>query len=124
MALPHSPCQWSLQHTGTVCFVKDNPRQSYFICRFNIKIPLFTLLQYALCEGKQIWEQELYNQLTYHSPQSFFHTFAADVCILKSITADVMPQECQVGLHLASEQEAEMFQIPVEDKINQRANRQ
>ncbi|XP_041713748.1 wiskott-Aldrich syndrome protein-like [Coregonus clupeaformis] len=49
MALPHSPCQWSLQHTGTVCFVKDNPRQSYFICRFNIKIPLFTLLQYALC---------------------------------------------------------------------------
>lgn len=35
-----------------------------------------------------------------------------------------MPQECQVGLNFDSEQEAEMFQIPMEDKINQRANRQ
>ena len=34
---------------------------------------------YCIQEGKQIWEQELYNQLTYHNPQIFFHTFAADV---------------------------------------------
>lgn len=29
--------------------------------------------------GRQVWEQELYNQLAYSSPQTHFHTFAADV---------------------------------------------
>ncbi|KAI1892181.1 hypothetical protein AGOR_G00130680 [Albula goreensis] len=37
MALPHSPTVWSLQHAGVVCFVKDNPRRSYFIRLFDIK---------------------------------------------------------------------------------------
>lgn len=29
--------------------------------------------------GRQVWEQELYNQIVYSSPQPYFHTFAADV---------------------------------------------
>uniref|UniRef100_A0A8D3BV16 WASP actin nucleation promoting factor a n=1 Tax=Scophthalmus maximus TaxID=52904 RepID=A0A8D3BV16_SCOMX len=97
MALPHSPSVWSLQHTGVVCFIKDNPQRSYFIRMFDLKA------------GRQVWEQELYNQLVYSSPQSYFHTFAAD--------------DCQVGLNFAEPQEAEAFQTAVEGKINQRHNR-
>ncbi|KAA8591401.1 hypothetical protein FQN60_002344 [Etheostoma spectabile] len=59
--------------------------------------------------SRQVWEQELYNQIVYSSPQPFFHTFAAD--------------DCQVGLNFAEQQEAEAFQDAVEDKINQRNNR-
>lgn len=38
MALPHSPSTWSLQHTGVVAFVKDNPQRSYFIRMFDLKV--------------------------------------------------------------------------------------
>lgn len=38
MALPHNPAQWSLQHTGVVCFVKDNPKRSYYIRLYDIKV--------------------------------------------------------------------------------------
>ncbi|XP_029993704.1 WASP actin nucleation promoting factor b isoform X2 [Sphaeramia orbicularis] len=98
MALPNSPSFWSLQHTGVVCFVKDNPKRSYFIRMFDLKM------------GRLIWEQEIYNQLVYSAPQSFFHTFAAD--------------DCQVGLNFAEQQEADTFQNAVVDKINQRNTRQ
>ncbi|XP_049921597.1 actin nucleation-promoting factor WAS-like isoform X2 [Epinephelus moara] len=97
MALPHSPSTWSLQHTGVVCFIKDNPQRSYFIRMYDLKA------------GRQIWEQELYNQIVYSSPQPYFHTFAAD--------------DCQVGLNFALQQEADDFQNVVEDKINQRHTR-
>ncbi|NP_956232.1 WASP actin nucleation promoting factor b [Danio rerio] len=98
MALPHSPTEWSLQHTGVMCFVKDNPRRSYYIRLFDIM------------EAKVVWEQELYNQMTYSCPLRFFHTFAAD--------------DCQVGLNFASETEADLFRNITEEKINQRTNRQ
>lgn len=98
MALPHSPSAWNLQQTGAVCFVKDNPQRSYFIRMFDLKV------------GRMVWEQELYNQIVYSSPQPFFHTFAAD--------------SCQVGLNFADPQEADAFLNAVEDKINQRNNRQ
>ncbi|XP_074499645.1 WASP actin nucleation promoting factor b isoform X1 [Sebastes fasciatus] len=98
MALPHSPSTWSLQHTGVVCFIKDNPQRSYFIRMFDLKT------------GRHVWEQELYNQIIYSSPQPFFHTFAAD--------------DCQVGLNFAAQQEADAFQYAVEDKIRQRHTRQ
>ncbi|XP_041953505.1 WASP actin nucleation promoting factor b isoform X2 [Alosa sapidissima] len=98
MAVPHSPNQWSLQHTAVVCFVKDNPRRSYFIRLFDIK------------DGKQIWEQELYEEMTYANPLTYFHTFPAD--------------DCQVGLNFASDQESAAFREAVEDKISQRAERQ
>ncbi|XP_052338219.1 actin nucleation-promoting factor WAS-like [Oncorhynchus keta] len=97
MALPHSPTCWSLQHTGVACFTKDNPRRSYFIRLFDVK------------KGQLTWEQELYNQMVYHSPRPFFHAFAAD--------------DCQVGLNFVNEQESETFLCAVEDKINRR-NRQ
>ncbi|XP_055021789.1 WASP actin nucleation promoting factor b [Boleophthalmus pectinirostris] len=98
MALPHSPGVWSLQHTGAACFVKDNPQRSYFIRMFDLKV------------GRMVWEQELYNQIVYSSPQPFFHTFTAD--------------DCQVGLNFADQQEADAFLHAVEEKINQRNYRQ
>ncbi|KAM4562748.1 actin nucleation-promoting factor WAS isoform 2-T2 [Odontesthes bonariensis] len=98
MALPHSPTMWSLQHTGVVCFVKDNPQRSYFIRMFDLKT------------GRQIWEQELYNQIVYSSPLPCFHTFASD--------------DCQVGLNFTVQQEADTFKNAVLEKISQRNNRQ
>ncbi|KAL7884925.1 hypothetical protein AOLI_G00076950 [Acnodon oligacanthus] len=97
MALPYSPSNWSLQHTGVICFVKDNPQRSYFIRLYDIKA------------NKLVWEQEIYNQLTYHRADTFFHTFPAD--------------DCQVGLNFADEQEAESFFVTVDEKISQRINR-
>uniref|UniRef100_A0A3P8X2I6 WASP actin nucleation promoting factor n=1 Tax=Cynoglossus semilaevis TaxID=244447 RepID=A0A3P8X2I6_CYNSE len=98
MALPHSPSTWSLQHTGVVCMVKDNPQRSYFIRMFDLKA------------GRQIWEQELYNQIVYSSPRPFFHTFPAD--------------DCLAGLNFAKEQEANLFQQAIQEKISQRNNSQ
>ncbi|XP_054631408.1 WASP actin nucleation promoting factor b isoform X2 [Dunckerocampus dactyliophorus] len=97
-ALPHNPSTWSLQHTGVVCFIKDNPQRSYFIRMYDLKA------------GRQVWEQELYNQIVYSSPEFYFHTFAAD--------------DCQVGLNFAQQHEAEAFRNAVVEKINQRNNRQ
>lgn len=99
MAPPHSPFSWSLQHTGAVCFVKDNHQRSYFIRMFDLKVncpPLLPWQQRFSCSwtyrpacvivrpcfpqaGRMVWEQELYNQMIYSSPKPFFHTFAADV---------------------------------------------
>ncbi|XP_067449040.1 actin nucleation-promoting factor WAS-like isoform X2 [Thunnus thynnus] len=98
MALPNSSSMWSLQHTGVVCFVKDNPQRSYFIRMFDLKA------------GRLIWEQELYDQIVYSPQLPYFHTFAAD--------------DCQVGLNFSEQREAEAFQNAVEEKINQRQNRQ
>lgn len=39
MALPHNPSTWSLQLTGVVSFVKDNPQRSYYIRMFDLKVP-------------------------------------------------------------------------------------
>ncbi|KAF7695375.1 neural Wiskott-Aldrich syndrome protein isoform X1 [Silurus meridionalis] len=95
MALPHSPGNWSLQNTGVLCFIKDNPQRSYFIRLYDITA------------SKLVWEQELFNQFTYHRAQPFFHTFHAD--------------DCQVGINFASEEEAENFFYIVDEKINQRS---
>ncbi|XP_061702598.1 WASP actin nucleation promoting factor b [Syngnathoides biaculeatus] len=98
VALPHQPSTWSLQHTGVVCLIKDNPQRSYFFRMYDVKA------------GRQLWEQELYNQIVYSaSPQFSFHTFAAD--------------DCQVGLNFAQREEAEAFRDAVVGKINQRSNR-
>ncbi|KAG5282294.1 hypothetical protein AALO_G00054400 [Alosa alosa] len=98
MALPNSPGSWSLQYTGVLCFIKDNPQRSYFLRLFDIKT------------GKQLWEQEVFDQMSYRRTRPHFHTFAGDVC--------------QVGLNFANLQEAESFYNHVDDKISQRKHRQ
>ncbi|XP_027022848.2 wiskott-Aldrich syndrome protein [Tachysurus fulvidraco] len=94
LALPHTPASWSLQHTGVLCFVKDNPQRSYFIRLYN------------LTAGKLVWEQELFSQFSYNRSRPFFHTFQAD--------------DCQVGLNFSNEEEADNFFSVVDEKISQR----
>lgn len=77
LALPPGAEHWTKGHCGAVCFVKDNPKKSYFI------------RLYGLQAGRLLWEQELYSQLVYSAPTPFFHTFAGD--------------DCQAGLNFANE---------------------
>ncbi|KAG8142836.1 hypothetical protein E2320_006025 [Naja naja] len=85
---------WSKKCCGVACLVKDNPQRSYFIRIYDIK------------DGKQLWEQELYNNFVYNSPRAYFHTFAGDTC--------------QVGLNFANEEEAKKFQKTITDLLGRR----
>ncbi|XP_070192688.1 actin nucleation-promoting factor WASL-like isoform X2 [Littorina saxatilis] len=88
---------WNKRCCGVACFVKDNPKRSYFIRVFDIK------------KGQMIWEQELYNQFRYKTPREYFHIFEG--------------QQCMVGLNFASEDEAMKFKTAVEGKLQERATR-
>ncbi|XP_006811741.1 uncharacterized protein LOC102809815 [Saccoglossus kowalevskii] len=89
--------RWSRKHCGVACFVKDNPKRSYFIRIFDIH------------KGYVVWEQELYNQFKYGTPKSFFHTFATD--------------NFQVALNFANEVEANGFKTVINEKIRQKQQR-
>ncbi|XP_068104703.1 actin nucleation-promoting factor WAS [Hyperolius riggenbachi] len=89
---------WVKKCCGVVCLVKDNPKRSYFIRLYDIT------------EEKLVWEQELYQQLMYHAPCPYFHTFPAD--------------DCQAGLNFANEEEAEAFHSIVEEKLLKKQHRQ
>lgn len=89
---------WVKQCCGVLCLEKDNPRRSYFIRLYNIT------------EEKLIWEQEIYQQLTYQTPRPYFHTFPAE--------------DCQAGLNFANEEEADAFHSVVEEKLQKRQHRQ
>ena len=83
--------RWSKRFCGVVCFIKDNPKRSYFIRLYDIK------------KDAVIWEQEIYNQFKYKTPREYFHTFEAD--------------DVQTGLNFASEDEAIKFKNAVEQKL-------
>nr|XP_020653307.1 wiskott-Aldrich syndrome protein [Pogona vitticeps] len=97
LAVPQGSRNWSKQGAGILCFVKDNPRRSYFMRLYDLK------------DKKMIWEQELYNQLVYTASTSYFHTFPGD--------------DCTVGLNFADEKEAYAFQQMVDEKIQKRNQR-
>ncbi|XP_025069449.1 wiskott-Aldrich syndrome protein [Alligator sinensis] len=97
LALPPGARGWAKQGCGVVCFIKDNPRRSYFIRLYDL-------------QGSQLlWEQELYAQMTYIAATAFFHTFPAD--------------ECQAGLNFAHEGEADVFRALVDEKMKKRQQR-
>nr|XP_033779392.1 wiskott-Aldrich syndrome protein [Geotrypetes seraphini] len=98
LALPPGSPHWNKQHCGVLCFVKDNPRRSYFIRLYDLK------------EAKMVWEQELYSSFDYLASTRYFHVFCAD--------------DCQAGLNFADENEADMFHSVVEEKIQKRQQRQ
>ncbi|KAL4226644.1 hypothetical protein ACF0H5_014625 [Mactra antiquata] len=83
--------RWSKQCCGVVCFVKDNPKRSYFIRLYDAG------------SRNMVWEQEIYTQFKYKAPREFFHTFEA--------------HDCQAGLNFASEDEAAKFKKAVEGKL-------
>lgn len=86
--------RWNKRCCGVVCFVKDNPKRSYFIRLFDPK------------SKQMIWEQEIYTQFKYKTPREYFHTFEA--------------HDCQAGLNFASEDEAAKFKKVVESKLMER----
>ncbi|XP_066212429.1 actin nucleation-promoting factor WAS isoform X1 [Saccopteryx leptura] len=117
LALPPGAERWTKEHCGAVCFVKDNPQKSYFIRLYGLQITETHHPGHAsvpVCspplQTGLLWEQELYSQLVYATPTSFFHTFAGD--------------DCQVGLNFADESEAQAFQALVQEKIQKRNQRQ
>ncbi|XP_020902620.1 neural Wiskott-Aldrich syndrome protein [Exaiptasia diaphana] len=97
LALPESRGRWTKKLTGVACFVKDNPKRSYFIRVFDL----------TACT--MVWEQELYNQFKYNALYPYFHTFIAD--------------NCNAGLNFASEEEASIFKQQIEDKLKAKHKR-
>ncbi|KAK3608351.1 hypothetical protein CHS0354_030806 [Potamilus streckersoni] len=91
---PPSHQHWNKKTCGVACFVKDNPKRSYYIRIYDIK------------KGQMLWEQELYNQFIYKTPREYLHTFEAD--------------NCQAGLNFASEDEANKFKTVVQGKLFER----
>nr|XP_039251562.1 neural Wiskott-Aldrich syndrome protein-like isoform X3 [Styela clava] len=83
--------RWNKVGTGVCCFIKDNPRRSYYIRVYNI------------ATDQMIFEQELYNQFKYATPRQYFHTFDTN--------------DCRAGLNFADESEADHFRRTVEEKI-------
>ncbi|XP_072027473.1 actin nucleation-promoting factor WAS-like isoform X3 [Amphiura filiformis] len=97
LAHPRSPKTWSKEHCGVACFVKDNPKRSYFIRVYDI------------VKERMVWEQELYNQFKYQTPKQFYHVFATE--------------ECWAGLNFANDQEANNFKRVVTEKIQVKQQR-
>ncbi|XP_076065602.1 uncharacterized protein LOC143039439 isoform X2 [Oratosquilla oratoria] len=83
--------QWHKRHCGVVTFTKDNVRRSYFIQVWD------------LMAGQKVFEQEQYNQFTYHDSKSFFHQFEAE--------------DQMIGLNFANEQEAKLFHSAIQERI-------
>lgn len=70
MALPHSPATWSLQHTGVVAFVKDNPQRSYFIRMFDLKV---TWLRHSTWGPLSLYEDHYHTNTAAASQLSMQH---------------------------------------------------
>ncbi|KAM9327930.1 actin nucleation-promoting factor WASL-like isoform 2-T2 [Pholidichthys leucotaenia] len=85
---------WNKRCCGVACLVKDNPQRSYFIRVFDLK------------DGKVMFEQELYNNISIYLPRPYFITFAGDTC--------------QVGLNFANEEETKRFSNTVTELIGRR----
>ncbi|KAK5647025.1 hypothetical protein RI129_005489 [Pyrocoelia pectoralis] len=94
---PHH-MQWIKKDTGILCFVKDNFRKNYF---FRI---------YCLKRNNMVWEQEVYNNLEYISPQDFFHSFEGEGYM--------------VAFNFASSMEAKELKIVVDRKLQAKKKRE
>ncbi|KAJ7289734.1 hypothetical protein C8J57DRAFT_1430281 [Mycena rebaudengoi] len=76
--LPLPPDEWSYAGLqGALAIVKDTSKNTY----------MFRLVDLDGTRGV-IWEYELYNGLEYHPDRAFFHSFAADECMIGFIFAD------------------------------------
>nr|WAW84863.1 WASP/N-WASP [Halisarca dujardinii] len=92
-----NPRSWSKVKTGAMCFVKDNPKKSYY----------FRLVD--LSTGAVAFEQEMYDQLWYRRDLPHFHIFPGD--------------KFMIGLNFADEGEAEKFYDAVNTKISEKKRR-
>eukprot|EP00092_Neocalanus_flemingeri_P102328 GFUD01130886.1.p1 GENE.GFUD01130886.1~~GFUD01130886.1.p1 ORF type:complete len:502 (-),score=168.27 GFUD01130886.1:74-1579(-) len=85
---------WVERVAGAACFTKDYGRKSYYIQIFD--------MQYH----QQVWEQEIYLEMAYRAPQTWFHNFEAE--------------HSMAGLSFADEREGQNFLAVVQSKIDQR----
>ncbi|XP_052410673.1 actin nucleation-promoting factor WASL isoform X2 [Carassius gibelio] len=88
---------WVKKCCGVACVVKDGAQRSYFIKVFDMK------------EGRQLFDQELYNNFSFSCSRPYFITFAGDTC--------------QIGLNFASEEEARRFKSSVNEILNKRGRK-
>lgn len=93
----HPHIKWTHRCYGVVCFVKDNPKRSYFI------------RVYDLIQSEPVWEQELYNTFEYREQRPFFHSFEAE--------------NCMAGLNFSNENEARHFADTVKGKLLDRTTK-
>ena len=56
-----------------------------------------------------VFDQELYNEMVYRTPDEMFHTFEADNCV--------------AGLSFLSSDEAQTFKLALEERLNKRKSR-
>nr|XP_023694270.1 neural Wiskott-Aldrich syndrome protein-like [Paramormyrops kingsleyae] len=80
---------WVKRCCGVVCLVKDNSLRSYFLRVYDLK------------DGRQLFEQELYNNFTLSQSKPYFLSFVGDTC--------------QVGMNFANDEEARRFRAAVGD---------
>lgn len=92
-----NPNSWNKKCCGVGCFIKDNEKRSFFIRVYDI------------WDMKLIWEHEIYNNLKYEAPRSFFHYFASN--------------DFWVALNFANDEEANEFKRVVEEKLRRKAER-
>eukprot|EP00090_Calanus_glacialis_P008398 TRINITY_DN16726_c0_g1_i1.p1 TRINITY_DN16726_c0_g1~~TRINITY_DN16726_c0_g1_i1.p1 ORF type:complete len:512 (-),score=159.48 TRINITY_DN16726_c0_g1_i1:55-1590(-) len=85
---------WVERVAGAACFTKDYGRKSYYIQIFD--------MQYH----QQVWEQEIYLEMAYRAPQTWFHNFEAE--------------NSMAGLSFADEREGQNFLAVIQGKIDQR----
>lgn len=62
--------EWRQKNFGILSFVRDPNRKSYY---FRLYCPI---------RHQLLWEHEMYNELQYQSPISFFHCFEAEVKLI------------------------------------------
>ncbi|XP_026672345.1 neural Wiskott-Aldrich syndrome protein-like [Ceratina calcarata] len=61
--------EWIKKTTGIITLIRDNSRRSFF------------LRLYCLQRKAMLWEHEVYNDMDYKAPLSYFHTFEAEDCM-------------------------------------------
>uniref|UniRef100_A0A672R8Z3 Neural Wiskott-Aldrich syndrome protein-like n=1 Tax=Sinocyclocheilus grahami TaxID=75366 RepID=A0A672R8Z3_SINGR len=88
---------WVKKCCGVACLVKDNSQRSYFIRVFDMK------------DGRQLFDQELYNNFSVNCSRPYFITFAGDTC--------------QIGLNFASEEEARRFKSAADEPLNRKGRK-
>ena len=52
---------------------------SFFVFSLVYLKDILLIILLFFQSGRMLWEQELYNQFRYDTPESFFHMFATDV---------------------------------------------
>ncbi|TRY68108.1 hypothetical protein DNTS_034738, partial [Danionella cerebrum] len=88
---------WVKKCCGVACLVKDNQHKSYYIRVFEMR------------DGKTLFEQEMYNNISISSSRPYFITFAGD--------------NCQIGLNFANEEEAKRFKSAVNEFLSKKNRR-